>query len=86
MRAAFALLAMGRPITMPPGVPAERVAAIRKAFAETIQDPNVIAEAKKIGIGLDRGQSGEQLQNVVVKAYETPPSVIERLKILKANR
>lgn len=86
MRAAFALLAMGRPITMPPGVPAERVAAIRKAFAETIQDPNVIAEAKKIGIGLDRGQSGEQLQNVVVKAYETPPAVIERLKILKANR
>jgi hypothetical protein len=62
------------------------VSAIRKAFAETIRDPTVIAEAKKTGIELDRGQSGEQLQNVVLRAYETPPAVIERLKILKANR
>jgi tripartite-type tricarboxylate transporter receptor subunit TctC len=83
MQAALALLAMGRPFTMPAGVPADRVEAIRKAFAETIRDPDVVAAAKKIGIKLDRGQTGIPLQSIVVKTYETPPALIEKLRLLK---
>src|SRR2546423_3706151 len=38
MRAAAAPLALGRPLVMPPGVPADRVAAMRKALADTFAD------------------------------------------------
>jgi tripartite-type tricarboxylate transporter receptor subunit TctC len=85
MRAAFALLAMGRPYAMPPGVPADRVAAMRKAFFDAMHDPEVIAEASKAGIGLDHGQSGEDVQKVVVNAYATAPAEVERLKKLKVQ-
>src|SRR5688572_15367603 len=39
--------AMGRPFFLPPGVPAERVEAIRRAFAATMKDPEFVAEAKR---------------------------------------
>ena len=47
MQAAFAPLALGRPFLAPPGVPAERVAALRKAFAATMVDPEFLAESEK---------------------------------------
>jgi tripartite-type tricarboxylate transporter receptor subunit TctC len=39
-----------RPFAGPPGVPADRVAALRKAFTETLNDPEVKAEADKLGL------------------------------------
>src|SRR5215813_11365029 len=38
----------GRPVAAPPGVPAERVAALRHAFALTMKDPELVAEAEKL--------------------------------------
>ena len=40
-------VAIGRPIATTPGVPAERVAALRKAFDETLRDPAFIADARE---------------------------------------
>ena len=40
----------GRPYMMSPGVPAERVVALRKAFMATMRDPELLAEAQKIGL------------------------------------
>ena len=37
------------------------------------------------GIDLARGQSGDQLEDIVSRAYRTPPALIERLKKLKAE-
>ena len=37
----------GRPFAAPPGTPADRVAALRQAFEETLEDPDFIAEAEK---------------------------------------
>ena len=48
VRATFLLSRYGRPYTMPPGVPADRVAIVRKAFDATMKDPKFLAEAKKL--------------------------------------
>ena len=39
LRIVFAGQVMGRPFLAPPGVPAERLAALRKAFMDTMRDP-----------------------------------------------
>ena len=82
MQAAFAPLALGRPLVMPPGVPADRVAAMRKALADTFADPEFKAEAEKAGLIVNAPRSGDELQRVIVSAYETPPRVVERLRKL----
>jgi hypothetical protein len=82
LQAAFAPLALGRPLVMPPGVPAERVAAMRRALADTLADPEFLADAKKIKLVVNAPQTGEQLQGVIDHAYATPPRVVDRLRAL----
>ncbi|MGZ5881006.1 MAG: Bug family tripartite tricarboxylate transporter substrate binding protein [Xanthobacteraceae bacterium] len=84
MQAAFAPLALGRPFLMPPGVAAARVAALRAAFAATLADPDFLAEGERVGLGLNAPRSGEQIQEVVERAYQSPPRVIDRLRQLNA--
>ena len=84
MQAAFAPLALGRPLLMPPGVAAARVAALRAAFAATMTDPDFLAEGERVGLGLNAPRSGEQIQEVVERAYQSPPRVIDRLRQLNA--
>ena len=84
MQAAFAPLALGRPFLMPPGIPAERVAALRHAFAATMTDPEFLAESEKMGLGLNAPRSGEQMQAVMERTYQSPPQVIDRLRQLNA--
>jgi len=82
MEAAFAPLALGRPFLTPPNVPAERVAALRAAFAATLADPAFLAEGERIGLGLNAPRSGAQIQDVMERAYRSPPAVIDRLRQL----
>ena len=69
----------GRPYLVPPGVPADRVAALRKAFAAMLQDKALLAEAEKSGLDISP-MGGEELQALVAKLYALPPKVIERAK------
>jgi len=57
LSALFASQSIGRSITLPPGVPPERVKVLRDAFAAMTKDPEFLKEAEKIGleIGLIRG-------------------------------
>ncbi len=48
LRFLFSSTEFGRPYVTPPGVPAERVAALRKAFADALKDPALIEEAKTV--------------------------------------
>src|SRR5262245_37858320 len=84
MQAAFAPLALGRPFLIPPGVPAERVAALRAAFAATMADAEFLAEGERMGLGLNAPRTGAQIQEVMERAYQSPPGVIERLRQLNA--
>jgi len=82
MESAFAPLALGRPFLIPPGVPPERVTALRAAFAAAIADPEFIAEADKIGISLNARRTGEAMQAIMQRAYASPPRVLDRLRRL----
>ena len=80
--AAFAPLALGRPFALPPGVPAERVAALRKALADTFTDSQFQAESTRLALGADAPQSGEHIRDVIRRVYATPPRVLDRLRKL----
>src|SRR5215510_9199510 len=82
MQAAFAPLALGRPFLVPPGVPSERVVVLRKAFAATMADPDFLAEAETMGLGVNAPRTGEQMQEVMDRVYRSPPRVIDRLRQL----
>src|SRR6478736_4762246 len=75
----FAPQEMGRPFFAPPGVPAERVRALRDAFARTLQDPQFLADADKMGIEVQH-VGGEQIQMLVERIYASPPEVITRAR------
>jgi tripartite-type tricarboxylate transporter receptor subunit TctC len=79
MQMFYAQNAFARPFILPPGVPADRVAILRKAFEVTMKDPELLAEAEKMRINVD-ASTGEEVQALVAKMYETPPQVIERVK------
>lgn len=73
----FARQTMGRPFMAPPGVPAERVAALRKAFMETMKDRDFLAEAEKMSLEITP-VSGEELQALVAKAYASDPTIARK--------
>ena len=70
-----------RPYAVGPGVPAERVAALRKALAATAADPAFIADVKKAGreVGLI---PGEDMQALVAEVAATPKSILDNVKEL----
>ena len=67
---------LGRPFTLPPGVPPERGAALRKAFAEAAQDPNLIEAFEKQNLG-HNFVDGERMQRQIAELFRTPGPVIE---------
>jgi tripartite-type tricarboxylate transporter receptor subunit TctC len=69
----------GRPYLLPPGVSADRVAALRGALAAMLQDQALLAEAERSGLDIGP-MGGEELQALVAKLYALPPKVIERAK------
>jgi tripartite-type tricarboxylate transporter receptor subunit TctC len=71
---------VGRPLGTTPGVPAERVAALRAAFAATIKDPDFVAEAEKERLEI-RPMTGEKLADIIAGLLNTPDDVRERMKI-----
>jgi len=75
----YSQLMFGRPFVLPSGVPADRVAALRKAFMDTFRDRDVIAEAARMQLDID-ALSGDEVQAEVAKAYATPPAIIERTR------
>ena len=67
----------GRPFAAPPGVPAERVAALRRAFEETLTDPAFVAEAAKLQLEIEP-LSGDQINRLLAKAYGSPKTIVGR--------
>jgi hypothetical protein len=69
----------GRPYMMPPGVPAERVAALRRAFLDALRDKELLADAERIGLEIDP-ISGDELQALAEKIYATPAAIVEQAR------
>ncbi|HEU0072199.1 MAG TPA: hypothetical protein VFS04_12960 [Alphaproteobacteria bacterium] len=69
----------GRPYVAGPGVPADRVQALRAAFMQAMNDPELRKEIE--GRGLEASpMSGEELQKLVDDIYATPPDVLKKLQ------
>jgi tripartite-type tricarboxylate transporter receptor subunit TctC len=73
-------LAMGRSVFAPPGVPADRVAALRTALIETVKDPAYIADAKRLALDSTTWQTGEAVERVVNEAFSLSPALIQKAK------
>ena len=70
---------LGRPVTGPPGVPAERTKILREAYAKAVKDPELLAEAQKRGWDVDP-LTGEELETLAKEVVAQPPEVIEKMK------
>ncbi len=79
LAAASAPLIAGRPIGAPPGVPAERLAALRQAMAATFKDPQFIADCEKQGVDCTDTRSGVELEALIRDAYAAPEAIRKRL-------
>ena len=68
---------MGRPYVAPPGVPADRLAALRRAFEETWKDPEYLAEAQRLQMEIEP-MTGAEMQKMLETAYGRPRRIVER--------
>ena len=75
---------IGRPIIGTPAIPAERVKILREAFMKTVNDPELLDDAKKKKLDLDP-VSGEELESLGKEIVAQPPEIIERMKKLLGN-
>jgi len=70
-----------RPFSVPPGTSKERLQILRKAFADTLKDPEFIAEAKKTKFDATY-VSGEEVEKYVDKVLSVTPKAKELLNFL----
>jgi tripartite-type tricarboxylate transporter receptor subunit TctC len=70
-----------RPFSVPPGTPKDRLQTLRKAFAETLKDPEFVAEAKKTKFD-STYVSGEEIEKYVDKVLSVTPKAKELLSFL----
>jgi tripartite-type tricarboxylate transporter receptor subunit TctC len=72
-----------RPFFLPPGTPKERVLLLRKAYMDTMKDPELLAEAKNAKLDLNP-DDGAGLERNVKEIFKLEPSLVAKLKeILK---
>jgi hypothetical protein len=69
---------VGRPYFVPEGVPADRVAALRKAFDETMKDKELLAAAEQLKQEVGP-TSGEEMNAILKRIYATPKDLVARL-------
>jgi len=75
-------VALGRSFITTPGVPADRLAALRNAFDKTMTDPEFLADAKKINMEV-KPLGHVELRAAAMEILSIPPELIEKAK--KAN-
>ena len=73
----FARQVMGRPYLAPPGVPKDRADALRKAFMDTMKDPEFLADAEKSQLEINP-VSGEEVEQLVKDIYQTPKALADK--------
>ena len=72
-------LEYGRPFFVPPGVPEDRVAALRTAFDAAMKDPGLLKDAAKARLDINP-LTGAEVATLVAQAVMTPPAVVARVK------
>ena len=75
LRLVLSRQSMARPFAAPPGLPQDRLRALRKAFDATMADPEFLAEAKHRGLEVNP-VSGSEIDRLVDELYSTPPDIV----------
>jgi tripartite-type tricarboxylate transporter receptor subunit TctC len=70
---------LARPYLAPPGVPEDRVQALRTAFMATMRDPEFLAETEKLQLNIDP-VSGEEMERMIKDAYALPEPLVAKVR------
>jgi tripartite-type tricarboxylate transporter receptor subunit TctC len=74
---------LNRFYALPPGTPTDRVRLLRKAFMDTMKDPEFLADTQKARLDLDP-MDGEEVQRQVRELFKLEPGLVAKMKeILK---
>jgi tripartite-type tricarboxylate transporter receptor subunit TctC len=76
---------MGRPLVVPPDLPAERIALLRRAFDATMQDPMLRADAAAMKLSVE-SIGGERVQALIRQIYATPQDVVAKAALASKGR
>ena len=79
LEAIFNQQEFGRPYLTPPGVPADRLEALREAFDATMKDPDFLAQAAVQKLPIDPMKGGD-VQAAVDKLYTVPANLVDRAR------
>jgi tripartite-type tricarboxylate transporter receptor subunit TctC len=72
--------AFGRALIAPPGVPADRIAALRAAFDGLVKDPAFLKDAERAKAQIDP-TPGAELQQDLVAMFQAPKDIVDRAKV-----
>jgi tripartite-type tricarboxylate transporter receptor subunit TctC len=79
LRAIMNATEVGTAFFTTPGVPADRLTTLRRAFDATVRDPELLADAEKIHVGVSP-MTGEELQTLVAEVSNLPPGLLEKVR------
>lgn len=71
----FARQETGRPFAAPPEIPADRLAALRKSFDATANDPEFVKDLEQRGGSVEL-LNAKEMETLIAKLYKTPPDVV----------
>jgi tripartite-type tricarboxylate transporter receptor subunit TctC len=83
---AFGAQEMGRPVVAPPGVPSDRLAALRDGFRATMNDPEFLEDARRSGLEILDPLSGQDVTRIVQQLYATPSEIVRRYREIRERR
>jgi tripartite-type tricarboxylate transporter receptor subunit TctC len=66
----------GRPLAAPPGVPADRLEILRRAFDATVKDPEFLVEAEKVQMEIEP-LSAREIDKLLASAFATPKAIVQ---------
>jgi tripartite-type tricarboxylate transporter receptor subunit TctC len=68
---------IGRPVAGPPGMPADRTAALREAFMATMHDPAFLADAERMKLDITPSD-GQWVERLIAKFFGYPKAVVDK--------
>jgi tripartite-type tricarboxylate transporter receptor subunit TctC len=81
LKLVFSPWAYGAPVMAPPNTPDDRVAVLRKAFYEMMEDPQLGDETTKMNLET-RYMAPDRIATLVAEAYDAPKAIVERTRKL----
>lgn len=76
---------LGRIVAGPPGIPADRLDVLRRAFDKALRDPGLIADAKRIQVPIEP-DTGEAVDGKVKRLLSQPPTLVALMRKIGANK